>query len=430
MIALLLVFVLQAPGDLAAFQKTLDEARAKGATPEELLKKIDAWSSDQPEEILARVAWDRAVIDASSRLDALLAEGLKKRIGQAVKIGPASGTVTQVKADRVVLGGTEVLFHSLPFDARLDDIKKQGLLPEKSADEAIFRFAAGRSVASLAAARAIPAGERQYKTLSAIAGCILQDADKGPALKVAEDFAATWTKQPDLMAAGDEALRKFIDATLAPKLLADVESTMAKDRKTAKRLVDLAAALCKADDFQIKIADARWLVLDKGEWLTIPLDSVIHDGGTTKGKALEFEDTEPEETKVTGMYITSIPITWSEVSGVRARVKPTKGDTVDMRILVGKPANAYSVAVNAKDLFAFTVAYEDKKAPKVGAGSTRKIPKKAEIELTIQWEGKKWKFFASGTEIDSMDVAGDPDTIGFVASNGKADLLSLQVRKK
>src|SRR5262245_31842767 len=434
MLTLLVALLLQSPDTFAAFLATLEEARTKGATHEELIKKIDEWSRGKPDEIVARVAWDRALIEASIRMDALLADGLKRRIGQSVTFGKTAGIVREVKADRVVLGmstgSVEVRYWSLPFDARVEDIKRQGLLPEKSSEEAIFRFAAARTVAALAPARAIPAVEPRYRTLSAIAGAVLQDADRGLAggstLKVAEDFAANWSKQDDLLAAGNEAIRKFIDGTLGPKMAAEIETTFEKDRKAARRLVDLGTSLCKEAEILSKIGERRWDVLDKGEWMSIPFDSVMQNGGTTKDKALEFEDTNEAEDRVTGLEITAIPVSWSEVAGVRARLKPVKGDVLDMRLTVGKPAKAYSVAINLKELYARTVKFEEKKPPETGKGSTRKVaPKKGEVELAIQWEGKKWKFFAAGTELDTMEVAEEPHSILFLASQGSAELTEL-----
>lgn len=437
--AFLLALALVALQDLAGFLDSLEKDRAKGVSSEELLKKLDAWAAGKPEEMVARLAWNRGLFEATIRMDALFVEGLKKRIGKPVTLGKSSGVIKDVKPDRVVLtvaGGTiELMFNSISFDVRLEDIKKQELLPARSAEEAIFRFAAGKSVAAMGTARAIPPGADQDRALAAIAGWVLQQTDRaiaaGPYLKAVEEFAASWAKEADLVAAGGGAIRKFIDTDLAPKLVEQADAILEKDRKEARKMLDLAASLCKADEIAQKVAERRWSVLDKGEWMSIPLEAVMHSGGELKGKAIAYEDTAEEKDKVTGLRITSLPVSWEEISGIKARVKPGKTDHIDMRFVWDKPPEAHNVAVQIKDGLGGHWHFVQGKEPKMGAGSTRKVAKKTEYEFVAQWEGKKWKFSVAGTEIDSFQVdGGDPKELGFIASDGNAELLSLQVRKK
>ncbi|HZN63131.1 MAG TPA: hypothetical protein VFC90_12060, partial [Planctomycetota bacterium] len=361
------------------------------------------------------------------------------RIGKQVTLQRSTGVVKDVKGDRVVLtvaGGTiELKFSEIAYDVRLDDIKKEGLLPAKSAEEAVFRFAGGKSVAALATARGLPAGDDQSRALGAIAGWVLQEIDKslaaGPTVKAAEELAAGWAKQADLVAAGNGSIRKFIDAVLAPKLVEEADALVEKDRKQARKLLDLAASLCKSDDIAAKVAERRWAVLDKGEWMALSLDALAYDGGELKGKVLAYEDTEKtEKNKVTGLRITSLGISWDEISGIRARVKPGKTDMFDMRVIFGKGRESHSVVVQPNEGMGYRVHFQEGKEPKVGAGSSRKVPKKADYEFTAQWEGKKWKVSVSGTEIDSFEMAEDPMELMFIASDGSAELLGLQVRRK
>jgi hypothetical protein len=438
MTTLLLLLLLQAPDDLAGFLATLEKDREKGATSEDLLKKIDAWAANKPDETTARLAWNRGLLQSTIRMDGLFVEGLKKRVGKGVTLGRSSGTVKEVKSDRVILavqgGVIDLMFASIPFEVRLDDVKKEGLLPAKSAEEAIFRFAAGKSVAAMATARGLPEGADRDRALAAIAGWALQELDKGlvagPTSKAAEDFGATWAKQADLVAAGGGAIRKFLDAVLAPKLIEEADALIEKDRKEARKLLDLAASLCKSDEILAKVAERRWATLDKGEWMTLPLDSIMQDGGTLKGKAIAWEDTSKKEGQVTGLKISSLGVSWSEISGVKARVKPVKVDLFDMRFSFGEPRFIDSVAVNIKDGYGFRVTYVQGKEPAIGKGSTRKVAKKTEYELLATWEGKKWKYSVSGTEIDTFEISADPTDMGFIASRGSAELLGLQVRRK
>ncbi|HEU4338571.1 MAG TPA: hypothetical protein VFS19_00765, partial [Planctomycetota bacterium] len=335
-----------------------------------------------------------------------------------------------------VPGGTiDLEFASIAFDVRLDDIKKQGLLPEKSAAEAVCRFASGKSAASMAAALGLAAGADRDKTFAAIAGWALQETDAalaaGPLLKAAEGFAATWGKQAEVIAAGGGALRKFIDGTLAPKLVDEADAIVEKDRKEARKLLDLAASLCKAQEIADKVSERRWSVLDKGEWMALPLESLSCEGGEFKGKSIFYEDTEKEEkNRVTGLTFTGLPVGWDEISGVRAKVKPGKGDLFDMRFSFNKRKITHSMVVQPKDGMGYRVMFEPGKESKVGAGSSRKVAKKAEYEFTATWEGKKWKYAVSGTDIDTFDIADTPDELTFIAGDGTAELTSLHVRRK
>ena len=437
MTILLLIGLLQAPDDLRAFLASLE--KIKGATPAQLIEKIDAWSSGKPEEVLARIAWNRTLLESTIKIDGLFVEGLNKRLGQKVTLGRSTGTLKEVKPDRVVLavsGGTiELEFTQIAYEVRLEDIKKQGLLPDKSAAEAIFRFAAGKSATSMAAALGLAAGEDRDKAFAAIAGWALQETDAalaaGPLLKAAENFAATWGKQPEVIAAGGGAVRKFIDATLAPKLVDEADAILEKDRPGARKLLDLAASLCKAQEIADKVSERRWSVLDKGEWMALSLESISIDGGEVKGKAIFYEDTEKEEKgRVTGLRVSSLGISWDEISGVRAKVKPGKGELFDMRLSFNKRKIIHSMVVQPKEGFGYRVTFEAGKDSKVGAGSTRKVPKKTDYDFQATWEGKKWKYSISGTDIDTFDIADTPDELMFIASDGTAELLGLQIRKK
>ena len=432
--SLALLAILQAPDDLVAFLASLEKDKS---TLQQKLEKIDAWSTGKSEDVLARLAWNKGLTESAIRIDALFVEGLKKRVGKQVTFGRTTGVLKEVKPDRVVLGvagGTiDLEFAAIAHDVRLEDIKKEGLLPAQSAEEAIFRFAGTKSVAALATALALPAGNDRERAFAAIAGWALQETDKalaaGPTVKAAENFAATWGKQAELLAAADGALRKFVDVTLGPKLVEEADAVLEKDRKEARKLLDLASALCKADDIREKVSERRWAVMDKGEWMAIPLDAISEDGGELKGSALAYEDTNEEKEKLTGLRIKSLGVGWDEISGVKARVKPIKGDIIDMRFSFTDPAEEHSVAVHIKEGMGWRGHFVAGKEPKIGAGSTRKVPKKADYEFIAQWEGKKWKYSVGATEIDTFQ-AGEPKELYFFASDGNAELLSLQIRKK
>src|SRR5688572_5359198 len=129
MIAILLSVLLQAPADLSAFLASIEKDRAAGATPEALVQKIDAWAQGKSDAVRARLAWNRALHQATARVDALFMDGLKQRVGKQVTIGRSSGVLKEVKADRIVLGvpggSMEVELSSIAFDVRLADVKKQ-----------------------------------------------------------------------------------------------------------------------------------------------------------------------------------------------------------------------------------------------------------------------------------------------------------------
>jgi hypothetical protein len=154
----------------------------------------------------------------------------------------------------------------------------------------------------------------------------------------------------------------------------------------------------------------------------------MYSGGELKGKAIAYEDTAKEKDRITGLRITSLPVSWEEVSGVKARVKPGKTDSIDMRFTFEK--ESHSMAVQIKDEMGGHWIFAEGRAPERGAGSARKVAKKGEYEFVATWDGKKWKFTVSGTDIDTFDMAGDPKELGFNASDGDAVLLSLQVRRR
>lgn len=434
---LLLLTLLQSPDELAEFLAALEKERAGGAAAETLLQKIDAWAQGKPAETTARLAWNRGSLESTLRINSLFVEGLKRRIGKEVILGRSKGILREVKSDRIVLGITggtiDLELSVIPFDVRLDDVKKEGLLPAKSVEEAIYRFSENRSVPGMAAARALPEGEARNKALAAIAGWVLQEADRGLAagatLKVAEELAARWAKEKDLLAAADGAIRTFIDATLGKKLLAEAEALLEKDRKGARKLLDLAAALCRAEEIVKAVAERRWDYLEKGEWMKIALDSFEQSGGKLKGGALFWEDTSKEKRSVAGMSIEELPIAWEDISGVRAKVKPKSAELIDMRFEFGEPRRVHSVVVAPDDKWGYHVHYQGAES-KVAAGSTRTVDKKAEYELVAQWDAKKWKLTVSGTEIDTFTEAGVPNELGFSVCKGGAELVSLEIRKK
>ena len=274
MTIILLLALLQTPDDLPGFLAQLEQERAKGATPAELLEKLDAWAQGKPAEVQARIAWNRALIETTARLDAVFVESLQRRVGKAVTFGRISGTVREVKKDRVVLGVSggqvDVEFKSIPHDVRIADLKKERFLPENSLEEAVFRFAGGKSQAALVQARALAESSSKQRALDAFAGFALQQCDAdlaaGKVQKVAEDLVATWAKEADLVEASDGALEK--------------------DRKGAKKLLELAAALCKAPEVAKQISDRRWGVLERGEWQALPVATLTFAGGTVDGSKI------------------------------------------------------------------------------------------------------------------------------------------------
>lgn len=435
MITILLLALLQAPDELPTFLATLEKDRAKGATNEVLLKKIDEWSQGKPEDVLARIAWNRALIESTIRINALFVEGLKKRIGKQVTVGRSTGLLKEVKADRVVIavpGGTmEVEFAAVPFDARLDDIKKEGLLPATSAEEAVFRFAGGKSVPAMSTALAL-AGDDRDRALAAIAGWVLQETDKafaaGFSTKAAEDFAATWAKQADLMNAAGGALRKFVDTVLAPNLVEQADAVLEKDRKEARKLLDLAASLCRADDIVAKVSERRWNVLDKNEWMRIPLESLNTRGGTLEGTKMVWEDTEMGGDKGESIEVKSLTVSWEETSGIRARIKPGTAKYVAMRVGLDSPSAYHSVNFQAAEPMVFHTLYADRGAEGKNSGG-KKIGKKADYDFRAEHNGKRWRFTVDAVEVYTGEGS-DPSILFFVVGDGKAELLSLEVRKK
>ncbi len=436
MTALLLLAFLQAPDDLAGFLAGLEKERAKGATSEDLLKKLDAWAQGKPADVAVRIGWNRGLLEATIKIDELFVEGLKRRVGKPVKLGPHSGTIKEVKADRLVLGVhggmVEIRFSEVAYDVRLEDIKKENLLPAKSVEEAIFRFAGGRSIAALATARALPEGDDRDRALAAMAGWVLQEIDRtlaaGPTLKAAEEFGTTWAKQPELVAAADGAIRKYIDTVLAPKLVDEADAILEKDRKGARKHLEVAASMCKAEEIAQKISERRWAVLDKNEWMRIPLESLSAMGGKLEGSKIAWEDEEKGMERAATLQVGSLPVSWEEISGVRAKIKPGNCTHVDLRLGVGDPAINHSMTYQAAEPLIFHVKFEER--GKEGKTSPpKKITKKADYEFKAERAGNRWKFFIDMTELNTAD-GGDAVSIVFVVNDGKAELLSLELRKK
>jgi hypothetical protein len=438
MTLVMLLALLQAPDDLPGFLAQLEKDRAKGASSAELLAALESWAEGKPAEIRARIAWNRTHLETTARLDAVFVESLQRRVGKPVAFGRISGTVREVKKDRMILGVTggqiEVEFTSIPVDVRIDDLKKERFLPENSLEEAVFRFAGGKTQPALTQARALAESSAKQRALEAFAGFVLQECDRGLAAgkvqKVAEDFGATWAKEADVMGASDGALGKFIEGTLAPRLISEADAVLAKDRKGAKKLLELAAGLCKAPEIASQISERRWGVLEKGEWLNLPLSSMSFGEGKLDGSKVVWEDKPDEKGYPTGIKCSALPVPWEEISGVRARVRP--GATVFADIRIGRGEFSYSAGVQCKDAIAFATRFAGQAKPVPLSKEAKPVGTKKEYEFRVEWSGKKWSFFVDKTELCTIDLAGDEtaSSVEFVIKDGKAELTSLQVRKK
>ncbi|HEY3226287.1 MAG TPA: hypothetical protein VGK61_04740 [Planctomycetota bacterium] len=437
MALLLALILLQAPDDLGKFLADLEKERAKGAPPAELLKKLELWSQGRPPDTLARLAWNRALLETTVRIDTLFLEGLQRRVGKPVSLGRNSGTIREVKKDRLILivpgGQIEVEFSSIPPDVRIDDLKKEKLLPEKSFEEAVFRFSGSRTPAAMSFARALTDDSEKARALAAVAGCVLQAADRtlaaGGPVKTAEELAATWSKHADLVEAADGAVRNFLDTVLGPKLVAEADAVLAKDRKAARRILEMAAGLCRSPEIAKEISDRRWSVLEKGEWMKLPLESLAKKGGTLDGTKLAWQDDNPGMESAESIDFDALPVPWDQISGIRAKVRPGTATHVDMRLGFGVPARYHSAVFQAKEPLVFYSYMAGRQEPgKASPGKS--IAKKPEYELRAEGAGSRWRFSVDATELQVVELDDAPSQLLFVINDGRSELISLDVRKK
>jgi hypothetical protein len=209
------------------------------------------------------------------------------------------------------------------------------------------------------------------------------------------------------------------------KLLDQSDAVLAKDKKEARKFLDLASSLCRGDEAVAKVSLRRWGSLEKNEWMRLPLETLTQNGGTPEGTKIACEDTTPGQ-EVSTVLINSLPVAWGEIGGIRCRVKPGTAKGLDMRIRIGKLHHL--VIFDAKEPSVLHASYEDRQ-DQAKKSPGKRITLRAEYDFRMERTGTKWKFFIDNVELAGAE-GGDPSLLLFCVSDGKAEILSLEVRKK
>jgi len=436
MTAILLLMLLQAPDDLAGFLAALEKDRLEGAAPADLLKRIDAWAKNRSPETLARLAWNRELLQSTLWVDGLRRDWLTRQAGQRVTLGKFEGIVREVKAGSVVLegqdGAKEVFFWTLGPEDGLAEIKNEKLLAAPAPDEAILHFAGGKTDVALAQARAFESVLPRARALRAFVGWALQSADRsmaeGKPVRAAEFLAAGWTKYDDLMEAGEGALHHFVHTVLLQRLYDEADKLVAKDRKEARKILDLVPVLSKSKEVLAKVHALRFATLDSNQWHPLLLDDVRFGGnGEFKDGKIGWDDPNAGPT-ISMLRLRDLPIPWNKVSGVRAKLRHDAA-YFDMRLGFGDPAQYYIVAVHPKDTKIVT-AFLDKEGGKPESDGGNKIATKPEYLLRFESGKPFWKIFVDTTEARMFKGPSDPSEIQFAVNDGKCEILSLEFRRK
>ncbi len=439
MFALLCAVLVQ--DDLGTFLADLEKRRAGGADAKALVESIDAFADGKPDGVRVRLAWNRAHVAGIAAIEERFMEGLQKRVGKPVEFGGKrdriAGTLLEIKKDRVTMemdgGRVDIMLAQITPEMRLQDLKKRKVIGEAGVEEAAFRGASDLA-AGLAVAEKIEDATARSVALDAFAGLALQGVDRDLAAKkhekVGADLAA-WAKKPALMDAAKGALRAFAQEAFPPMLVQASDEALAKDRKRARALLDLAASLTKSDDVKKQIAERQWSVLAPGDWYKLPIDAAweVTNGKIEGGKIL-LEDAAKDA--AVGVRFLKFPMKLGDIAGVRATVKPGASKAFSLQWETdAKRRQGYSVTVwAASKLGGWGVSPGDGRKPETK--SSKEVAKKGDYELRIEATGTKLRFFIDATEVGAADapVSGDAEDFVFVIDDGKGEVTSLSVRKK
>jgi hypothetical protein len=437
MLTILMLTILQAPDDLAGFLAALEKDREKGATCEELLKKIDAWAAGKPRETQARLAWNRELLQSTLWVDALRRDWLTRHVGERVTLANSTGIVKEVKAASVVLdtldGAKEVHFRTLGPEDGLAEIKNEKLQAGPAPEEAVLRFAAGKIDAALALARAFESVIPRSRALRAFVGWALQSADRfvaeGKPVRAAEFLAAGWTKHVDLMEAGDGALHHFVHTDLLQRLYDEADKLAPKDRKEARRILDLVPTLSKSKEVLAKVHGLRFTLLDSNQWYPILLEEQKFRGdGEYKDGKIGWEDTIKGADLTSTLALEDLPFPWDQVSGVRARLRHA-ADYIDMRLGFGATPKYQLVCVFPKEGKSLCGTIEGR-GGKIVQDTRAKAPTKPEYLLRFEQGKDFWKIFVDAQEVKLFKPEGGPVDLLLVVNEGKCELMGLEFRRK
>jgi hypothetical protein len=429
MIALFVVAFLQAPQDLNGFLAQLEKDRVEGVAIAELLKRVETWAKSKPPEIQARLAWNRELLKATIWINALRKEWLGRRVGQSVTLGKTTGVVKEVKAESVVLESGEVAFHALGPEDGLAEIKAEKLVPAPTVEEAVLLFAAGKTDAALAIARAFSSVLDRSRDLRAFVGWTIQAADRflaeGNLPRVIE-FLAAWTKHEDLMETADGILRVFVHDVVLARLSAEVEK--AADRKEARRLIDLIPALSKSKEAQARARALRFILLESNQWHPINFDdlNVGGDYDLKDGKII-WKDPTPGEVTAS-LTIPKFPVSWDKISGVRIKFRPD-ADYLDFRLGFGDPVKFFLISVFPKE-GKCVPGIQSQRGGKMEPDATKKVPSKPEYVLRFEAGKPNWKAYVDAQEVKMFSAPGPPSEILLNVNEGKCELASLELRRK
>ena len=435
-LAILLAFALpQAPDTLPAFLAQLEKDRTSGTAPAELLARLEAWVKGKPPDLQARLAWNRAYLASTQVLNAHRAEWLKRNLGKSLSFGGVTGVVRDVKPDRALFDvagkETEILFASLSPDSGLAEVLRDGLLAAKSPEEAILQFAAGRPDVALALARKLEPAATRDRALAALVGHELQAADRsmeaGKIRALADELAAGWTKHADLMDAGQGALRQFVEAELLENLFGEADKIAARDRKAARKLIDLVPSLTKSKYVLEDLERRQWKLVERNQWHPVRLEFLPPGASTFSGSAFVLED-KADGAEASTFDVNDLPGPWKEISGFRAKVRVGTMEVVDMRLGFDVPAKYHAVGIDTvlqKAVYAFFASRLE-----MSGKESKAVPKRPEYEIRFELEKDLWKMSVDTVVMKMARATQDPMQILFVYHNGKCELLSLDIRRK
>ncbi len=421
--------------DVAPFLAELEKQRLEGVEAAVLIEKIDRQSA-KSEAVRARLAWNRAWISADAGMNAKLAEDLATRIGQVVEFGDKppklGGKVVEVKPDRFIAeSGTarvEVQYQNIPPLAKVAYLKGRQKLADAGLEGVLARAAAGDVPGAVAQAEKADLAE----ALDAVAGLILQGADKDLAAKryetLAKAFATTWLPRAKLLEAST-GFREFAREAL-PRRLLDVHAEAAKlDRKAGRRLLELGLVLAEPSGLRGELRLKLWSALDKGEWMSLAIEGELKgDPGRVEGGRIVLGGSGVPKS-MGGSYLVGLPMPLAEISGFRARFHPVPKQVFQLawdQDTSDKGLQMIEINMERSD----SVVYVNKEG-EAQVAKHRPLPRKADYELRMEWGGGKLRTYIDAAEQGPLEIKDSPcERITFYSDLPDLAVSQIAVRKK
>jgi hypothetical protein len=227
--------------------------------------------------------------------------------------------------------------------------------------------------------------------------------------------------------AGQGALRQFVETELLAKLYEEVDKIAAKDRKAARKLIELVPSLTKAKYALEDLERRQWKLVERNQWHPVRLEFLPPGTSTFSGTAFVLED-KTAGTEASSFDVNDLPGPWKEISGFRVKVRIGTVEQIQMRLGFDIPAKYHALEIDTvlqKAMYAFFENRRDMKDREL-----KGIPKRAEYEIRFELEPGFWKMSVDTLVVKMAKAALDPVQILFVYNNGKCELLSLDIRKK